>query len=152
MGNRQPEFGKIHGRWFARAMRVIRIDHLVLTVASIPKTIDFYEAIGFAPVVFGDGRTALAFGDQKINLHQTDRTYEPKAKSPTPGSADLCFVVEQLADVRRAIGEAGVKIEEGPVRRTGARGPIQSLYIRDPDGNLLEFSEYENQAAQGGKP
>ena len=124
-------------------MRVLRLDHLVLTVASIAKTVEFYKALGFEPVTFGEGRTALAFGHHKINLHQTDRTFEPKAKSPMPGSADLCFVVASLADAKMAFDRAGVALEEGPVRRTGALGPIQSLYIRDPDGNLLEFSEYE---------
>jgi catechol 2,3-dioxygenase-like lactoylglutathione lyase family enzyme len=124
-------------------MRVLRLDHLVLTVASIPKTVEFYKALGFESLTFGDGRTALAFGQQKINLHQTGRTFEPKAKTPTPGSADLCFIVERLTDVTAAFQKAGLKSEEGPVRRTGATGPITSLYIRDPDGNLLEFSEYE---------
>jgi catechol 2,3-dioxygenase-like lactoylglutathione lyase family enzyme len=124
-------------------MRVLRLDHLVLTVASIPATSAFYAGLGFQPVTFGDGRTALAFGDQKINLHQEDGSFTPKAAKPTPGSADLCFVVRSLKEAMDRIAAAGIAIEEGPVARTGAIGPITSLYVRDPDGNLLEFSEYQ---------
>ena len=124
-------------------MRVLRLDHLVLTVASIPAGSAFYSGLGFQPVTFGDGRTALAFGDQKINLHQADRTLEPKALSPTPGPADLCFVVGSLKDAMDRIATAGFAVEEGTVTRTGAIGPIISVYVRDPDGNLLEFSEYQ---------
>lgn len=123
-------------------MRVLRLDHLVLTVASIPATVSFYEALGFRAVTFGASRTALAFGEQKINLHQADRMFEPKATRPTPGSADLCFVVEDLTTAEARLRELGVEVEAGPVPRTGARGPISSIYIRDPDGNLIELSEY----------
>jgi catechol 2,3-dioxygenase-like lactoylglutathione lyase family enzyme len=124
-------------------MRVLRLDHLVLTVASIPASSAFYAGLGFQPVAFGDGRTALVFGDQKINLHQVDRTFEPKASKPTPGSADLCFVVLSLKEAIDRIATAGIAVEEGPVQRTGAAGPISSIYVRDPDGNLIEFSEYQ---------
>jgi catechol 2,3-dioxygenase-like lactoylglutathione lyase family enzyme len=125
-------------------MRVLRLDHLVLTVVSIPATTAFYASLGFRPVTFGDGRAALAFGDQKINLHQADRTFEPKALKPTPGSADLCFVVHSLKETINRIATCGIAVEEGPATRTGALGPIASIYVRDPDGNLLEFSEYRS--------
>lgn len=94
-------------------------------------------------MTFGDGRTALAFGDQKINLHPSDGPFTPKAAQPTPGSADLCFVVRSLKEAMDRIAAAGIAVEEGPVARTGAIGPITSVYVRDPDGNLLEFSEYQ---------
>jgi catechol 2,3-dioxygenase-like lactoylglutathione lyase family enzyme len=126
-------------------MRVLRLDHLVLTVASIPATIAFYESVlGFKAAAFGQGRTALVFGEQKINLHQTDRTFEPKAAHPVPGSADLCFVVEDLDAAARRISERGIRLEEGPVARTGALGPIMSIYLRDPDFNLIELAEYKS--------
>jgi catechol 2,3-dioxygenase-like lactoylglutathione lyase family enzyme len=125
-------------------MAVLRLDHLVLTVGSIPATVTFYEtALGLRAVTFGPGRTALAFGEQKINLHQADRTFEPKATNPTPGSADLCFVVDDLDVARARLAAAGVAVEEGPVARTGALGSVSSIYIRDPDGNLIELSAYE---------
>ncbi len=123
-------------------MRVLRLDHLVLTVASIPATSAFYAGLGFQPVTFGDGRTALAFGDQKINLHPGDGRFAPIAAKPTPGSADLCFVVSSLDEAMDRIRASGIAVEEGPIIRTGALGPINSIYVRDPDGNLLEFSEY----------
>lgn len=123
-------------------VRVDRIDHLVLTVRDIERTCDFYaRVIGMEVVTFGEGRRALRFGEQKINLHAAGREFEPKALAPTPGSADLCFLtkvpLEQLAAHLLA---QGVAILEGPVRRTGALGPIVSLYLRDPDGNLIEVS------------
>jgi catechol 2,3-dioxygenase-like lactoylglutathione lyase family enzyme len=93
------------------------------------------------PVVFGEGRHALAFGAQKINLHEADREFEPKAAVPTPGSADLCFLTDvPVAEVVEHLAANGVEILEGPVRRTGAAGPITSVYFRDPDGNLIEVS------------
>jgi catechol 2,3-dioxygenase-like lactoylglutathione lyase family enzyme len=126
-------------------MQIDRLDHLVLTVADVDATVDFYQrALGMTPVTFGAGRRALAFGEQKINLHQAGAEFEPKALRPTPGSADLCFVTStDLDDVERQLREAGVEIEEGPVDRTGALGPIRSLYFRDPDLNLLEVSVYD---------
>jgi catechol 2,3-dioxygenase-like lactoylglutathione lyase family enzyme len=131
---------------FLDLMRVLRLDHLVLTVASVPATLDFYEnVLGLRPLSFGDGRRALAFGDQKINLHQADRLFEPKATLPTPGSADLCFIVDDIEAAARRLAERGVRLEEGPVARTGALGPILSLYLRDPDGNLIELSEYQEE-------
>ena len=123
-------------------MRIEVLDHLVLTVAEIDRTCDFYERVlGMEPVVFGEGRHALAFGTQKINLHEAGREFEPKASVPTPGSADLCFLTNSsVAEVVEHLEANSVEIIEGPVRRTGAIGPITSVYVRDPDGNLIEVS------------
>ena len=123
-------------------MRIEVLDHLVLTVANIGRTRDFYEQVlGMEPVVFGEGRHALAFGAQKINLHEAGQEFEPKASVPTPGSADLCFLTNaSVAEVVEHLEVNSVEIIEGPVRRTGATGPIMSVYFRDPDGNLLEVS------------
>ena len=125
-------------------MRVSRLDHLVLTVASIDATVSFYTRIlGLTPVTFGAGRTALTFGTSKINLHEAGREFEPKALRPTPGSADLCFIVDDdIRELVTQLADAGVAIEEGPVERTGATGPILSCYLRDPDQNLIELSNY----------
>lgn len=126
-------------------MQIDRLDHLVLTVADIERTCDFYSRVlGFEVVSFGPlGRKALNFGRQKINLHQAGKEFEPKALVPTPGSADLCFIAATpLEDVIRELAAAGVAIEEGPVQRTGASGPILSVYVRDPDRNLIEISNY----------
>lgn len=125
-------------------MQVEGIDHLVLTVKDISATVDFYTSImGMKKVVFGEGRVALSFGKQKINLHQAGREFEPKASHTMPGSADLCFIIKD--DVRDAIeylSRNGVTKIEGPVGRTGANGKINSVYFRDPDGNLIEVSNY----------
>ena len=125
-------------------MKVLRIDHLVLTVASIPVSCEFYgRVLGMEVVTFGEGRKALAFGTQKINLHEAGREFEPKAARPTPGAIDLCLVVEPGLDAVVAhLTAQGVEIEEGPVVRTGATGPVRSVYFRDPDLNLIEVSEY----------
>ncbi len=128
---------------------VDRLDHLVLTVRSIREAADFYTtALGMQEVTFGAGRKALAFGVQKINLHEQGNEFEPKAHRPEPGSADLCFVtdtpVESVVEHLRA---CGVKIIEGPVRRTGATGPLVSVYFRDPDLNLIEVSNYVREPA-----
>ena len=125
-------------------MRVDRIDHLVLTVASIETTVEFYtRVLGMEVMTFGPGRTALAFGTSKINLHQAGKEFEPKALRPAPGSADLCLIVDDgIAEVLAGLAEAGVPVEEGPVERTGALGPIVSCYVRDPDHNLIELSNY----------
>lgn len=119
-------------------LRVTSLDHLVLTVADMDRTLRFYtDVLGMTVEVFGAGRTALKFGVQKINLHPL-AGFEPKAKQPTAGSADLCFLVE--GDLDAWVAHLGDLVEEGPVARTGATGPIMSLYIRDPDGNLIEVS------------
>ncbi|MBX4955182.1 VOC family protein [Rhizobium lentis] len=123
-------------------IRIDHLDHLVLTVADIAATCDFYARIlGMSVETFAEGRKALKFGRQKINLHQVRREFEPKARHPTPGSGDLCFIAEtQLADVITHLRASGVAIEEGPVERAGATGRLRSVYFRDPDGNLLEVS------------
>ena len=120
----------------------LRLDHLVLTVADIPRTVEFYQRVlGMEPQTFGAGRVALRFGEQKINLHQAGRELEPKATLPTPGSADLCFLTETpLSELATQLTQCAVAIIEGPVARTGATGPILSLYFRDPDGNLIEVA------------
>ena len=117
------------------------LDHLVLTVADIDRSCAFYEALGMRRITFAGGRVALAFGDQKINLHKAGAEIEPKAARPTPGSADLCFLVDRpIGAVAAGLAGRGVAVIEGPVRRTGARSPLVSLYLRDPDGNLVELS------------
>lgn len=122
------------------------LDHLVLTVADIHTTISFYEdALGMVAERFtpmdGTDRWALTFGQQKINLHDHGAEFEPKSQTPTPGSADLCFLSDQsLSDWVAHLTDKGIEIEEGPVPRTGANGPLMSIYIRDPDGNLIEIS------------
>jgi len=123
-------------------MRIEVLDHLVLTVADIGRTRDFYERVlGMEPVVFGEGHHTLAFGAQKINLHEAGQEFVPKAAAPTPGSADLCFLTNaSVAEVVEHLEANSVEMIEGPVRRTGATGPIMSVYFRDPDGNLLEVS------------
>ncbi|ANL64090.1 glyoxalase/bleomycin resistance protein/dioxygenase family protein [Rhizobium phaseoli] len=123
-------------------IRIDRLDHLVLTVADITATCDFYfRILGMSVETFADGRKALKFGRQKINLHQAGHEFEPKARHATPGSGDLCFIAETpLADVIAHLQTGGIVIEEGPVERTGARGRLRSVYFRDPDGNLIEVS------------
>jgi len=123
-------------------MNISHLDHLVLTVADIETTVDFYtRLLGMQVVTFGEGRKALTFGNQKINLHQAGREFEPKAERPTPGSADLCFIVATpLEEVIAHLDAQGVAVIEGPVQRSGANGPIRSVYLRDPDFNLIELS------------
>jgi catechol 2,3-dioxygenase-like lactoylglutathione lyase family enzyme len=123
-------------------VRIASLDHLVLTVADPEATVAFYERLGMSRQDFDDGRLALRFGEQKINLHRAGNAIQPHARRPTPGSADLCLLVEGSLDaVERELELAGVVFELGPVARTGALGPIRSLYLRDPDGNLVELSE-----------
>jgi catechol 2,3-dioxygenase-like lactoylglutathione lyase family enzyme len=117
------------------------LDHLVLTVADLEETVAFYERLGMRKEVFGDGRIALRFGTQKLNLHPAGAEIAPHARRPTLGSADVCFLVEgPLEDVIDELTAVGIPVELGPVERTGAQGPIRSLYLRDPDGNLVELS------------
>jgi catechol 2,3-dioxygenase-like lactoylglutathione lyase family enzyme/ketosteroid isomerase-like protein len=126
-------------------LRLHALDHLVLTVRDIAATCGFYRrALGMDIVVFGNGRTALRFGDQKINLHVAGRELDPKATNPVPGSGDLCLITTApLSDWQRHLAACGIEVEAGPVPRTGARGPIESIYLRDPEGNLLEISRYD---------
>jgi catechol 2,3-dioxygenase-like lactoylglutathione lyase family enzyme len=125
-------------------VRIDRLDHLVLTVADLDATVAFYtRVLGMEAVTFGAGRTALAFGRSKINLHRAGHEFEPKARRPTPGSADLCLIaVGPLDQVIEDLAAHGIPVEEGPVERTGATGPILSVYFRDPDQNLIEVSTY----------
>lgn len=123
-------------------MKIDGLDHLVLTVKDIDVTASFYSSIlGMDIVTFGSGRKALSFGAQKINLHQHRNEFEPKAQEPTPGSADLCFITSiPLPDVVSHLSSCNIAVIEGPVQRTGATGPILSVYFRDPDMNLIEVS------------
>ena len=131
-------------------MKINRLDHLVLTVTDVEATCAFYaQVLGMAVVTFGNGRKALAFGDQKINLHEYGHEFDPKAHRPTPGSADLCLIAaEPLTDVLSHLQTCHVHLLEGPVQRTGAQGPIVSVYFRDPDLNLIEVSSYASCAEE----
>jgi len=125
-------------------MKLDRIDHFVLTVADIEVTCDFYvRVLGMQVVTFKGGRKALAFSDQKINLHQAGAEFLPRADKATPGSGDFCLITQTpIQEVIQHLKSEGVTIEEGPVERTGATGPILSVYLRDPDQNLIEVSKY----------
>jgi catechol 2,3-dioxygenase-like lactoylglutathione lyase family enzyme len=131
-------------------VEIERLDHLVLTVRDISASVAFYTTVlGMEAIRVQNDRHALRFGHQKINLHQLGHEFEPKARQATPGSADLCFLTQTpLADVQAHLHRCNVPIELGPIRREGAEGPIESLYIRDPDGNLLELS---NLVKSGGR-
>ena len=124
---------------------ISHIDHVVLTVADIDATIGFYErALGMRAVTFGAGRRALEFGQNKINLHPAGNEFVPHAARPTPGSADLCLIAATPLDsVIAHLTAQGITIEQGPVQRTGAAGPILSVYFRDPDDNLIEVATYD---------
>jgi catechol 2,3-dioxygenase-like lactoylglutathione lyase family enzyme len=125
-------------------MQVKSIDHIVLTVNSIDATCEFYSRVlGMEIVHFGEGRTALSFGAQKINLHELGKEIEPKAHAPGPGTIDLCLITDTpLDEVIGHLASAGVAVLEGPLERTGASGPILSVYFRDPDLNLIEVAHY----------
>lgn len=131
-------------------IKIDRIDHVVLTVFDVERTIDFYSRVlGMEPVTFAGGRRGLAFGRQKLNLHQAGREFEPKALRPAPGAMDFCLIAETpLAEVMERLESQGVAIIQGPVDKTGATGPIKSVYFRDPDGNLVEVSNYPEAAAE----
>ena len=123
-------------------MNLESIDHVVLTVRDIHTSVAFYtRVLGMREVIFGDDRRALAFGRCKLNLHQAGREFEPKAAHPASGAIDVCLLARTpVADIVRHLAAHGVAIEEGPVERTGAQGSILSVYVRDPDGNLIELS------------
>ena len=125
-------------------MSFIGIDHIVLTVKSIKISIDFYCSIlGMSEVTFGKDRKALLCGSQKINLHEVGKEFEPKAFCPCPGSADICLITSTpLEEMLEKLHRQKIIIIEGPVERTGARGKIRSIYLRDPDQNLIEISNY----------
>ncbi|VDI25333.1 glyoxalase domain-containing protein 5-like [Mytilus edulis] len=124
--------------------KIDHIDHFVITVKDSFKTCEFYsEVLGMEVNTFKGNRKALTFGNQKINIHEYGKEFEPKAHAPTPGSADICFITKQSLDhVIEHLKSCNVDIVEGPVERTGAQGPIKSVYIRDPDNNLIELSNY----------
>ena len=123
-------------------MQIRSLDHIVLTCADPEATVAFFERVGMQREEFGGGRLALRFGDQKINLHQAGSEFQPHAATPLPGTGDLCLIVDgSIEAVVEHLGNVGIAIEEGPVDRTGAVGPLRSVYVRDPDGNLVEFAE-----------
>jgi len=126
-------------------MKIKSLDHFVLTVADIEVTADFYTRIlGMKKEIFAEGRVALKFGQQKINLHQQCSEFLPNAKTAIPGSADICMLIEtDLNEAMLDLQNNGIEIIEGPVLRTGATGKILSIYFRDPDGNLLELSTHQ---------
>ncbi len=126
------------------ALVIDRIDHIVLTVHDLDRTLEFYSRVlGMEQITFAGGRRGLAFGRQKLNLHQAGREFEPKALAPAPGAIDLCFIATSpLSEVIEKLKTEGVAIIQGPVAKTGAMGPMQSVYFRDPDGNLVEVSNY----------
>ncbi len=140
------------------SINIKAIDHIVLTVADIDRSCEFYSSVlGMEVSRFGASnaggmdqdtvvqRTALSFGQQKINLHEYGNEFNPHAGQPLPGSADLCFITQTpLSDVMAHLQKLGVPVQIGPVARTGALGPLESVYIRDPDENLLEISNYIN--------
>ena len=119
------------------------VDHIVLTTADLERCIDFYtRVIGMTRETYGAGRIALKFGAHKFNVHPPGFDAGIKARMPTPGSLDLCFLADRpLEQVIAHLKKCGIEIEEGPCVRTGARFQIRSVYIRDPDGNLIEISE-----------
>jgi catechol 2,3-dioxygenase-like lactoylglutathione lyase family enzyme len=123
-------------------IKIASLDHLVLTVADIAASQDFYHRVlGMRKVSFGEGREALHFGRQKINLHRAGHEFEPKARRATPGSGDFCFILEQPIEQAIAhLAREKIAVELGPVERTGAVGRLRSIYLRDPDGNLVELS------------
>ncbi len=125
-------------------IRIDRVDHFVLTVKDVEATCAFYaKVLGMEPVTFAGGRRGIGFGRHKINLHPAGREYEPKARTALPGTADFCLITETpLDDVIAHLKACAVPIEEGPVPKTGAIGPIRSVYFRDLDGNLVEVSNY----------
>ena len=119
------------------------LDHIVLTTARTEECVDFYtRVLGMRLERFGEGRMALKFGGQKINLHEKGREFSPRAMLAAPGTLDICFIAGvPLEDVIARLASCKIRIIEGPVMKTGARGPIRSVYVRDPDGNLVEISE-----------
>ncbi len=125
-------------------MKVSHIDHIVLTVRNLENTVQFYsEILGMDIIDYGDHRKALAFGNQKINLHEKGKEFEPKAHVPSCGSGDLCFVVtEKIESVKAELESHGIEIIEGIVQKTGAIGKMRSIYLRDPDLNLIELCSY----------
>jgi catechol 2,3-dioxygenase-like lactoylglutathione lyase family enzyme len=131
-------------------MKIERLDHLVLTVHNLDQTCQFYsQVLGMEVVTFGDGHKALHFGQQKLNLHVVGKELEPKAQHPTAGSTDLCLITDlPLEQVMQHLKACNVEIIEEPVKRIGAIGQLISIYLRDPDGNLIEVSNYLNHSEE----
>ncbi|GAB1603609.1 glyoxalase domain-containing protein 5-like isoform X1 [Argonauta hians] len=132
-------------RTMSTGFKIDRLDHFVITVKDMEQTVSFYtKVLGMDLISFkGGSRKALKFGNQKINLHEHGREFEPKASEPMPGSADVCFITQtRIPDVVYHLKACNVPVVEGPVERTGAEGPILSVYVRDPDDNLVEISNY----------
>jgi catechol 2,3-dioxygenase-like lactoylglutathione lyase family enzyme/ribosome-associated toxin RatA of RatAB toxin-antitoxin module len=129
---------------YLQGIRITELDHLVLTVSDIEKTCEFYRSVlGMEVITFNEGRTALKFGGRKINLHSSGNEFNPKAANPKPGSSDVCFITHLSSeDVIKELNSKNVIIELGPIERTGADGKMTSVYIRDPDGNLIELATY----------
>ncbi|RSL30136.1 VOC family protein [Salibacterium salarium] len=127
-------------------MKIESLDHIVLTVNDIDKTIMFYtEILGMEVRTFGNNRKGLSFGKQQLNLHKIDEEVNPRACKPVPGSADLCLITSTpLKEVQNHLLEIGVEIETGPIMRAGALGEMMSVYFRDPDKNLVEVSNYNS--------
>ena len=125
-------------------MAIIGLDHLVLTVKNIKTTTDFYHKFfGIETINFQNGRTALKLGHQKINLHELGHEIDPKAEFSTPGSGDICLISDKpIDDLLKTFQKNNLHIVLGPVLRTGAEGKIKSIYVRDPDQNLIEISNY----------
>lgn len=128
-------------------MDLTGIDHLVLTVSDVERTCEFYERVlGAEPITFAGGRRGLRVGDQKLNLHPAGDEYEPRATVAEPGTDDFCLLTETPVEAVAAdLREAGVELVEGPVEKVGARGPMDSVYLRDPDGNLVEVARYREE-------
>ena len=126
-------------------MNIIGLDHMVLTVRDMERTCDFYRRIlGMEIAEFGEGRRALKFGTQKINLHQAGAEITPNARAAAPGTGDLCFITETpLDDVIATLNEYLVPIEVGQIAQSGAQGAMTSVYFRDPDENLIEIAKYD---------
>ena len=123
-------------------MNITGLDHLVLTVGDIEVSAEFYERLGMRRVIFDGDRVALQFGVQKINLHRAGSEFDPHARRPVPGSADFCLLVgASIEQVVRELASEGIPVELGPVDRAGAQGPPRSVYVRDPDGNLVELAQ-----------
>lgn len=130
-----------------------RVDHLVLTVADVDRAVSFYEGVlGMEAVTFPGDRRAVRFGNQTLKLHAANELVEPTATHPVPGSANLCFVTKDpISAVQEHLRANDVRIEEGPIGRTGTSGPITSLYLHDPDGNLIEIARYDDDDSASGK-
>lgn len=123
-------------------MKVNKLDHLVITAKNLDRTMAFYtRVLGMELMTFADGRKALQFGAQKINLHEAEKEFEPHARNPLPGSADLCFITETpMPLIISHLDSCDIPVIAGPVKKSGATGPLLSIYIHDPDGNLIEIA------------